>query len=315
MRKYQRRPWCVCFDGSKFAELIITDHAIYTDCRQRGLVKNVLFMCLGNVHLGIFILMVEKSCRPVGSSSQMSCWSYAKVVSLGPTGISNTSVIYRLLYKIHNELLQLAHQGHDTWAGHVENVIRKYTTDLPSHNAMPLDNKAVDALGNKLRELRYDQFICNWKMDLHQRDKLPKLDTYKIIKSDYRIEPHILYVRNKRYQRALTRLRVSSHKLNIEVGRHSRPYIPRHQRFCLYCDTGEIDNEIHFLLKCPFHSAGRFSLLQEIVHYLPLQSKPDHRDMFINIMTSKNQMILNALGKFVYEEFKRREIEPPSADC
>ena len=56
---------------------------------------------------------------------------------------------------------------------------------------MPLDNKAIDALGNKLRELRYDQFICNWKMDLHQRDKLPKLDTYKIIKNDYRIEPHI----------------------------------------------------------------------------------------------------------------------------
>ena len=56
-----------------------------------------------------------------------------------------------------------------------------------------------------------------------------------------------------------------------------------------------------------------FSLLKEIVHYLPLQSETDHRDMFINIMTSKNQMILNALGKFVYEEFKRREIEPLSA--
>ena len=64
----------------------------------------------------------------------------------------------------------------------------------------------------------------------------------------------------------------------------------------IYCDTGEIDNEIHFLFKCPFHSAGRFSLLQEIVHYLPLQSEPDHRDMFINIMNSKKQMILNAFG-------------------
>ena len=157
-----------------------------------------------------------------------------------------------LLYKIHNELLQLARQGHDTWAGRVENVIRKYTTDLPSHNAMPLDNKAIDALGNKLRELRYNQFICNWKMDLHQQDELPKLDTYKIIKSDNRIKPYILFVRNKRYQRALTQLWVSSHKLNIEISRHSRPYIPRHQKFCLYCDTGEIDDEIHFLLNALF---------------------------------------------------------------
>ena len=179
---------------------------------------------------------------------------------------------------------------------------------------MPLDNKVIGALGNILRELRFNQFICNWKMDSHQRDKLPKLDTYKMIKIDYRFEPHILCVRNKRYQRALTRLRVSSHKLNTEVGRHSRPYIHRHQRLCLYCDTGEIDDEIHFLLKCAFNSTGRFSRLQEIVHYLPLRSEPDHRDMFINILTSKNQMILNALGKFVYEEFKRREIEPPSAN-
>ena len=30
------------------------------DCGQRGLVNNVLFMCLGNVNLGIFILMVKK---------------------------------------------------------------------------------------------------------------------------------------------------------------------------------------------------------------------------------------------------------------
>ena len=85
---------------------------------------------------------------------------------------------------------------------------------------MPLDNKAIDALRSKLRELRYNQFICNWEMDLHRKDKLSKVDTYEIIKSDYRIEPHIIYMKNKRYQRALTRLRVSAHKLDLEIGRH-----------------------------------------------------------------------------------------------
>ena len=45
----------------------------------------MLFVCLGHVHLGIFILMVQKSCWPAGPSSQMSCRSYAKVVGLGPT--------------------------------------------------------------------------------------------------------------------------------------------------------------------------------------------------------------------------------------
>ena len=50
----------------------------------------------------------------------------------------------------------------------------------------------------------------------------------------------------------------------------------------------------------PTLTQNRSFLLQEIVHYPPLQSEPDHRDIFINIMTSKIQMILNALGKFVY---------------
>ena len=93
------------------------------------------------------------------------------------------------LYKIHNELLQLARQGHDTWAGRVENVIRKYTTDLPSHNAMPLDNKAIDALGNKLRVLRYNQFICKWKMDLQQQINCQNWILMKLLKATIESSP------------------------------------------------------------------------------------------------------------------------------
>ena len=61
-------------------------------------------MCLGNVHLGIFILMVQKSCWPAGPSSQMSCRSYAKVVGLGPTDrrefptLGTCAKTYRELY-------------------------------------------------------------------------------------------------------------------------------------------------------------------------------------------------------------------------
>ena len=82
----------------------------------------------------------------------------------------------------------------------------------------------------------------------------------KIIKNDYYIEPHISRVKNKYYQRAPMRLRVSAYKLNIEIGRHRRPYIPRQQRLCLHCNFGEIDDEIHFLLKCNFHAEARHSL-------------------------------------------------------
>ena len=148
-----------------------------------------------------------------------------------------------------------------------------------------------------------------WKLDLHKNNRWPKLDMYKFIKNDYCIEPHILYVKNKNYQRALTRLRLSAHKLNIEIGRHSGPYIPRHQRLCLYCNCGEIDDEIYFLLKCNFHTEARHSLFQLIASYLPLQEPINEVEIFTTVMTNKNPVILNALGKFVYQEFKRHEQE------
>ena len=116
-------------------------------------------------------------------------------------------------------------------------------------------------------------------------------------------------MKNENYQRALTRLKVSAHKLNIEIGRHRRQYIPRHQRLCLYCNCGEIDDEIHFLLKRNFHAEARYSLFQLIASYLLLQEPINEVEIFTTVMTNKKPLILNALGKFVYQEFKRGEQE------
>ena len=176
---------------------------------------------------------------------------------------------HHLLNKIYHESMRLGQLGHNTWAGRVEHIINKYTVDLPNRNVQLLHNKDFDRINNQMRELRYNQFIQMWKLDLHKNNRWPKLDMYKFIKNDYCIEPHILYVKNKNHQRALTRLRLSAHKLDFEIGRHRRPYIPRHQRLCLYCNCGEIADEIYFILKCNFHTEARHSLFKLIASYLP----------------------------------------------
>ena len=63
-------------------------------------------------------------------------------------------------------------------------------------------------------------------------------------------EPYLDIVRNL-YKRAdLIKLRISAHKLAIETGRYARPFIPSNMRKCLLCDTGEVEDEFHFLLNC-----------------------------------------------------------------
>ena len=65
----------------------------------------------------------------------------------------------------------------------------------------------------------------------------------------------------------------------------------------------------HAILKCNFHAEARHSLFQLIASHLPLQEPINEVEIFTTVMTNKNPVILNALGKFVYQEFKRREQE------
>ncbi len=39
-------------------------------------------------------------------------------------------------------------------------------------------------------------------------------------------------------------------RLAIETGRHRKSWLPREQRVCVHCETGEIETETHFLRHC-----------------------------------------------------------------
>ena len=128
-----------------------------------------------------------------------------------------------------------------------------------------------------------------------------------MIKNDYRIEPHLIYLNNKKHQRALTRLKVSSHKLNIELGRHSRPPIPRANRLCNFCNSKEVDDEIYFLTKCEFHSETRYHMFDEIQRHQHINHNLSPENLYQCVMTSKSEKVLAAIAKFTYFGFKRRD--------
>ena len=55
---------------------------------------------------------------------------------------------------------------------------------------------------------------------------------------------------------SLTRLRVSSHRLNIECGRWTRPnIIPVNERKCQNCNV--LEDEYHFVLECSLYNELR----------------------------------------------------------
>lgn len=61
--------------------------------------------------------------------------------------------------------------------------------------------------------------------------------------------------KNTQHRITLTRIRLSSHNLEIKKGRPQN--IPSDQRKCKLCTLGQIESEHHFLLICPIYTEVR----------------------------------------------------------
>ena len=91
-----------------------------------------------------------------------------------------------------------------------------------------------------------------------------KLRTYIKFEFDHSLEEYLFYIPDTRWIRALSRLRMSSHMLAIERGRHVKPQkIPLEQRTCQRCTLNSIDDDIHFLITCTYCATQRTSSLAE----------------------------------------------------
>ena len=118
-----------------------------------------------------------------------------------------------------------------------------------------------------------------------------------------------IYVRNRKHQQALSRLRVSSHNLLKEQGRHSRPVVPRNERLCKFCPLNEIDDEIHSLMTCTFHSDKRNALFKITYPLLGVKDYSEKCTNFKIIMSSKEPKVLQSLAKFMYISLKKKREE------
>ena len=85
-----------------------------------------------------------------------------------------------------------------------------------------------------------------------------------MFKGSFSEEPYISQLPNRNQRCALTRLRVSAHRLQIELGRYNST--PLEERFCRYCYTvpQSLDTEFHFLFQCNTFSLKRQCFLGKL---------------------------------------------------
>lgn len=101
------------------------------------------------------------------------------------------------------------------------------------------------------------------------------------------------------YKKFVYKLILSSHCLTVETGRYSN--IPLERRLCSVC-TSEIEDEYHFILKCPFYCNLREEFLKKFYYIKPSVFK------LIQLLSTQNVKDLYNLGKYIKNAFVIRTL-------
>ena len=154
---------------------------------------------------------------------------------------------------------QRSKSGVTTWTKSVQNII-----DCLGLNIQQLCQDMAGSeykkkqVGKQIRTLLDSRYTEYWNRQMGKQHG--KLDTYAKIKDKFGYEEYLDCIKVDKHQVALTRLRVSNHRLHVETGRYKRPYIPRHERICELCQE-EVEDEFHFICQCPALKTPRQSIL------------------------------------------------------
>ena len=140
--------------------------------------------------------------------------------------------------------------------------------------------------------------VFNRKKDIfHQlsfndiQNNFSKLKTYAKLKTNIGLEKYLVSVKNVTDRISLTKLRLSNHTLMIEKGRHQN--IEIENRVCPFCPTC-IEDEMHFLIKCPAYTEYRKKLMDTIHYTLRYHCILGSVSLFTFLMKSDNITHLTA---------------------
>ena len=142
-----------------------------------------------------------------------------------------------------------------------------------------------------------DQFIQAWNNEISTSTRA---DSYRLF-SDFGFKSYLETVNIQKFRQALTRLRVSSHRLEIETGRWHKPHkIPRNERKCQFCNS--LEDEFHFLLECSLYTNLRKRYIK------PYYWRNPNIVKFIELMQLESEVLVKDLAVYVQKSFEKRDV-------
>ena len=139
---------------------------------------------------------------------------------------------------------------------------------------------------NLIKQRLFDHYKQYWYSEINNSSRL---NTYCRIKDTFNTEQYLDISTTKKLKIALTQLRLSSHRLEIERGRYHN--IPRDNWKCKFCNLSVVESEYHFLLIGQIYKDIRKTYLKSYYQRWPTLNK------FDLLMLTQN----NFLSKYIFD--------------
>ncbi len=108
-------------------------------------------------------------------------------------------------------------------------------------------------------------------------------------------------INNLKHRQAVTKVRISSHKLPVESGRYNN--IPFDQRICKHRNLNVVGNEQHYLMQCsyPIFNKIRYSFLEKLHQVNSSFLVFNNQDLFLYIISMKDKTIMKLVAKYCFD--------------
>ncbi len=198
--------------------------------------------------------------------------------------------------------LQMVFEGKKCWLFNIHKIV--YETLGLKHlwDNQGQYKKATSQIRQVVNNLKHI-YEFQWRNEINKKPEQNKgsgnkLRTYAVFKKCFNYETYLDFHPDFRKRRLITKLRISSHRLEVEIGRYQGKQYVRKQakdRVCTFCDTGAVEDEIHVLMHCPLYNSQRKDMLTHLFDIFPSLPDFDDKEQFNFIMKCCDYEVFNDL--------------------
>ena len=190
----------------------------------------------------------------------------------------------------------LHYNGKNSFQSHLMNM-SEYLK-LPDFNPDILDIAMVKSYVSSMKQ----EYISHWQNTLQHSQKL---EFYRSLKTDHTTSSYLDLIRGTAGRRALIKLRISNHKLMIEIGRYNQT--TKDNRYCPFCGSNLFEDEVRFLFQCPTYSMIRNIFYHKVRTLIPNITQLPIDGLINQLMNSFNYFINTQFIKYISACFDVRD--------